>query len=320
MCKDRLGNGASGMSGPSVRSPNSGTSGIIVCIPDNKKSSYSAKELCRKFSLEGLNNHELNALNADYIDVYFEYYLPLKLRLLENRINANGDNEKVYLNYLRVLTYTLFENSWFVFLMTGDHKFYFSKDEGCYVNPYHNHLPSFSSALLHIGSCFDQFFVLIRPFYVGRITDPRDFSEALKVNYRLSKNSTEYYSVLKFMSDNDPAYLQKGKEMLKSNRFRNYFAHQLRLLWWHRNGDTNLYYFPKDLYDKIMNSGSDGRQEVFNMLIDTKEYRDKIQASDVNSMISSKDIIINFHEEMTDIFNLTFKHILNRVQPEQESL
>ena len=313
MCKDKRGNCASGISGRSVRSPNSGTSGFIASIPDNKKLSDSAKELCRNFSLEGFNNHELNALNADYIDNYFEYYLPLKLSLLEKRMNTNGDNEKVYVNYLRVLTYTLFENSWFVFLMTGDHQFYFSKDEGCYGNPYHNHLPSFSSALLHIGSCFDQFFVLIKLFYVGKITDPKDFNEALRVNYRLSKNSSEYCSILNYISDNDPAYHQKGNEILKSNRFRNYFAHQLRLLWWHRNGDTNLYYFPKDLYDKIMNSGSDGRQEVFNMLIDTKEYEGKIQTSDVNAMISSKDIIINFHDEMTDIFNSTFYHILNRL-------
>ena len=62
-----------------------------------------------------------------------------------------------------------------------------------------------------------------------------------------------------------------------------------------------------------MNAGSDGRQEVFNMLIDTEQYEMKIQTDDINNMISSKEIIINYHDEMTRYFNLTFCNILNKL-------
>ncbi len=204
----------------------------------------------------------------------------------------------------------MFENSWFVYLMTDDHEFSFSPIGLVYTNPYHNHLPSFSSALLHIGSCYDQFFVLINLFYEGKVNSPSDFNRVLKINFR-GPDKDKYPLVLNNIS-NEPVYIQKGNEILNSNRFRNYFAHQLRLLWWHRN-DTKLFYFPRDLYNRIMNAGSDGRQEVFNMLIDTEQYEMKIQTDDINNMISSKEIIINYHDEMTRYFNLTFCNILNKL-------
>jgi hypothetical protein len=300
-----------GQNGVSRRSGRSGSSGFIGSIPDGKKSTTTAMELFQSFNQEGFNDHELDAMVVDYIDNYFEYYLPLKLKLLKMRKDANGDNAKVYNNYLKVLVYTLFENSWFVFLMTDEHEFYFSKNNETYDNPYHNHLPSFSSALLHIGSCYDQFFVFIKLFYEGKITGPKDFKDVLRVKFRSPTGMPEYLNVLNRIS-NDTDYIKKGSEILNSNKFRNYFAHQVRLLWCHRD-NTKLYYFPRDLYNKIMNDGSDGRQEVFNMLIDTKQYEKKIQTEDVKNMISSKEIIINYHSEMTKMFNLTFYYILNNL-------
>jgi|GEM_PF-2010793 len=300
----------SGKSGRTIRAGRSGTSGLIASIPDGKKSTAIAKKLLQDFPREGFNEHELDAMEEGYIDNYFEYYLPLKLKLLEMRRNAKSDNEKVYSNYLRVLTYTLFENSWFVYLMTDDHEFTFTNIGLKFTNPYHNHLPSFSSALLHIGSCYDQFFVFINLFYEGSFTNPSDLNGKLKVNFR-GPDKNKYPLVLEKIST-DPGYIQKGNEILNSNKFRNYFAHQVRLLWWHRN-DTTLFYFPRDLYDKIMSQGNDGRQEVFNMLIDTEQYEKNIQTYDVQNMISSKEIMFNYHDEMTRYFNLTFFNIFNKL-------
>jgi hypothetical protein len=97
--------------------------------------------------------------------------------------------------------------------------------------------------------------------------------------------------------------------MLVLNRFRNYFAHTLRLLWWHRKDNTKVFYFSRELYEKVMNGGSDGREEVYKMLLDTRLYEENIMNADTTKLISSREIIDDYHSKMGEIFNLTFGYI-----------
>lgn len=143
------------------------------------------KKEFNKGSDVGFNSQEKKAYDHGYIQKHFPRYLPAKLRLL-NAIKlkqakaGKDDNRKMLLNAARIYAYTLFENTWYGYLIayadSQESKFNFNgKNPVTFENAYLNHLPSFSSAILHFGTCRDLFFpllkILIYIYNDGEISD-----------------------------------------------------------------------------------------------------------------------------------------------------
>jgi len=120
----------------------------------------------KNWGIHGFNNHEDVAFKEGYIEKYFPHYLPLKKELLIRRDSAKNDTSRKFFGALYIYVYTIFENLWYGYIMSYAKElnlcFKFGKANWTFKNPYQTHLPSFSSAIVHLGTCRDLFFILLK--------------------------------------------------------------------------------------------------------------------------------------------------------------
>ncbi len=158
-------------------------------MPQNKISKEELDDVKRElqqYNIEDktdiwFNSQEKKAYDHGYIEKHFQNYLSAKRRLRQAIIKAaDDDNKKILLNAARIYSYTLFENTWYGYLIayadSQESKFNFNgKNPVTFENAYLTHLPSFSSAILHFGTCRDLFFpllkILIYIYNDGEISD-----------------------------------------------------------------------------------------------------------------------------------------------------
>jgi hypothetical protein len=177
---------------------------------------------------------------------------------------------------------------------------------------YYNHLPSFSSALLHFGNCRDLIFVLVRLANNQSLNDANDYNKIM---------DTRRYYESDFCNDlknlcNDSLYIAAGKEIFKLHRFRNIYEHKFRLLWSPNNiGNNDIYFIKRDLYNAIVNDEKDNiKKMLFSILEDRQKYENEIFNSNNSSeIISSQEILINIHDKISSFFNNTLIHISRNI-------
>ena len=361
----------------------------------------------------GFNQHEEDAYKHGYICDHFKNYLPAKLRLFKaiKEAEDNKDEKKrILLNAARIYSYTLFENTWYGYLIayadSQESKFNFNgEDSVTFKNAYLNHLPSFSSAILHFGTCRDLFFPLLKILvylkegkefkkfnqefldvkynwkgssdYIGeleyllpniynnllqnyKITNEGPFKNdlqkfyskknylnnlietynigldekfsftkilnSLRVVYNLclnSKQSSFKEDLGKLLNNNSNigegiriSYLDKGEKFLENNKFRNTFAHKLRMLWWKNKECGDSFFIPKELYEAINNPEKNGNPEIVKTRLGKAfgnpiDYEKEISTEkDCSKLISSADILKKTHDTIATFLNETFALIL----------
>jgi len=210
---------------------------------------------------------------------------------------------------MRIYSYTLFENTWFGYLTAySDDQmstFKIGDMELKFGNAYRNHLPSFSSAVLHLGTCRDLFFMLLKLWVQpALVNDQAGIKELLNVRY---KSVADFKADLSTLSS-DLSYLQEGQDFYNRNMFRNFFAHRIRLLWWHNQNCSNIdYYVGKHVYDAIQQRNHSGYlkhvEEVFE---DPALYESWISGSKCADLISAADMLKETHDIMAHFLNRSF--------------
>jgi hypothetical protein len=184
------------------------------------------------------NNHEKEAIEFGYIDKFFSNYLVFRDNLW-NKIEDTKTNlySKNYYNALRIYAYTIFENLWFGYLLSYSdyHYSYFKIGDKMpikYDYPYRKHLPSFSSIILHFGTCRDLYFILLKIYLIEK--------KQLKQNnfYPVIKMGNCYRDFDKFKCDikklngkDNSVLIEKGEMVFNNNLLRNIYAHKMRLPW-----------------------------------------------------------------------------------------
>ena len=275
------------------------------------------KELAKKWGIEGFNNHEQKSFEVGYIKNYFPNYLSLKKKLLESRDDTNAAEQKRLFNAMRIYIYTIFENLWFGYLLSYSEQhassFQVHGKTIEFFSPFTTHLPSYSAAILHFGSCRDLFFILLKLCVdPSKISDAENTSKLITTTY----NEGNFIKDLKTLSGNtNQDYIDAGKRVYKLNEFRNFFAHRMRLLWWHnRKCNTLDYFIKRGVYDAIRNRRKeDYKKHVFNVLEDHKSYESDIENSDCSDLVSSGEILRETHDMIASFFNNTLKFISNKI-------
>ena len=208
-----------------------------------------------------INEVEEIALKSGYFNNYLDAYFPLKLKREKYLDTRRTDEEKRLNNAIGIYVYAIFENLWYGYLMgNSDSVYLIFNDQTINLKlpqPYLNHLPSFSSAILNFGTCRDLFFILlnlcIRP---NLVANKEGICDLMKPSSSYRDNPDDEKRFAKDLGDFsahgssyvDTSFVDKGIEILKSNKFRNFFAHKLRLLWWINNNQTE-FSIPKDFYE-----------------------------------------------------------------------
>ncbi len=313
----------------------------------------------------GLNDQEREACKDDYFKNKLPKYLRAKLRLLqaikdtkEEIKNAKDDNtvkrlnnKKQLLTAARIYTYTLFENTWFGYLIayanTSEITFELNGKK-CEPKSYNNHLPSFSSAILHFGTCRDFLFPLLKIiFYLKNNNNFKDFSkEFLRFKYSIKgcDHNAELKSFLlerfnikdftikdiekldklcsryefSFKEDFEDIIEQEKWESYKKqaenifenlSRFRNTFAHKMRILWWKNINYSNKLFIQRDFYDAIKNNNkADLVKDYYNKILDDhKKYEDDIyNKTNIDELISPTEILKEIHDANAKFLNNIF--------------
>jgi hypothetical protein len=265
-----------------------------------------AHEKLAKWGVEGFNNHEYLALESGYIEKFFPNYISAKTRLLENRDTTTDPTKKRYLNAIRIYTYSLFENTWFGYLVSysepQETRFRVNKKDVNFSNAYRTHLPSFSSAILNFGTCRDLFFILLKLYcFPALISDLKKLLD------------TKYSSVNAFENDlsklsPDPVYLENGKIFYNRNTFRNFFAHKVRLLWWKNSKCGTEYYLTRKVYDDIQGKqSSDYIKHVESLFLNHIGYESSIETSACTELISAGEILKDAHDVIAIFLNRSFE-------------
>lgn len=274
----------------------------------------------KKWEIEGFNNHEQMALNAGYYDKYFPDYLLLKLKLLKARDNnITQKGKRTFFNALRIYTYSIWENLWFGYLMAYSQcqKSYFliNSQSVEFINAYLNHLPSFSSAILHFGSCRDLFFVLLKVWCDGEnsVSD-KNIYRTITVSYTGKNGKNKFRTDLESISKTQ-IYMQEALKVYDHNEFRNFFAHRLRLLWWHNKKCSPIEYFIKrNVFEDIKHKRKDScKKNIYAILDDHKAYENSIERSGCSELISSGEILRETHDLIANFFNKTLGFMSEKI-------
>ena len=277
-------------------------------------------EELKKFGIEeGFNNHEEMAYNAGYFDKdkYFPKYLDLKLKLLKARDNATTDEKRKFFNALRIYIYSIWENLWYGYLMSYSelHVSYFlvNGKHQSFLYPYLNHLPSFSSAILHFGSCRDLFCALLK-IWVDKNNNQCIYDSITTHDYMGKKGQERFKDDLKQIST-DCQYSNEGMQVFKNNEFRNFFAHRLRVLWWHNKRCSPIEYFIKKNVFEDIKKRKEGecKRYVLAMLDDEKAYKHNIEKSDRSELIGSGEILRETHDIIATFLNKTLGFMIEKI-------
>jgi hypothetical protein len=283
-------------------------------------STTEATYLADRWGIEGFNRHEEVALHNGYIQRYFPHYLPLKLFLLVERENARTAKERRFFNAVRIYIYTLWENMWLAYI-TGnseDQKLIFrlGKEPIHFEFPYWTHLPSFSSVILHLGTCRDLFFILLNLCNEpDSIENEQAVGNLVKVSYPKNKESTFKKDLITF-SSNSVDFVEVGVKVFRENVFRNFFAHRMRLLWWNNKKCHPIDRFIKrDVYEAIQRDDFDTyNKHLISVFSDHRSYENSIEHSECNELISAGQILREKHDLISDFLNRSFGIIKSRVQ------
>lgn len=276
--------------------------------------------------IEGFNNHEQISNNVGYISTYFPYYPELKLKILKKRDGkpAIKDSERRFWNAIRIYCYSLFENIWYGYLLSYSKKhnstFIINNNPITFQNPSNNHLPSFSAGVMHFGTCRDLFFILLR-----LLNNPTSFNSEENL-YKLMGFSPgkqyRYNNLAKFkqgiaLLSSDADYMNLAELFHKNNLFRNYYAHCLRILWWHNHKCSALeYLYERKLYDSLINKNEHFvKNYLFQMFLSPAEYEDRISKSKCEDLISSREILTSIHDDIATFLNQSFGYIINLPDP-----
>ncbi|CAK8719450.1 hypothetical protein LDFHOB_08880 [Candidatus Electronema aureum] len=313
----------------------------------------------------GFNDQEREADKFGYFKDKLPNYLPAKLRLLKKREKETDENKKILLNAARIYTYTLFENTWFGYLIAyadrQENVFTIKNEEGeekTIEKSYLNHLPSFSSAILHFGTCRDLFSPLLKILvYLKEGKKFENFNqEFLKIKYdwfkTKFKNSPLHFRLMKNLEDfldkynftrtdsinrelkdilegnnikelhnftydlelllkncnlDQKEYPDKGKNFFDLNKFRNTFAHNIRMLWWK---NRELWGFSNEDYENMRL----GKREFHDVLIgifkDHRVYEKTIEELAPSQFKHSAKILQETHDTIATFLNETFALIL----------
>jgi len=267
---------------------------------------------------ENLNSHEKQALDAGYIDKFFPEYRTLMEALRERRDKAKnaGNNEmQRYFNGLRIYVYTIFENIWHGYLISyGEPKngitFLVNGKECYFDHPYKKHLPFFSSAILHLGTCRDLLLVLLALCARGRgaIKNENDlYGLVMFPNGKkgFKDRQKEFTKDLEMISNRHQAYAEKGERIFKLNQFRNYFAHRLRLPWMEKEKSSEEEYFiTRDLYNNVTQGNEENMKDwLFDTLKDQEPYENTIRKAKREDLISASEILQGIHDLMAEFLN-----------------
>ncbi|MCE1164844.1 MAG: DUF5677 domain-containing protein [Bacteroidetes bacterium] len=259
----------------------------------------------------GFNSQEREALNLMFFD-RISHYLVLKIQLLENLKSTANQSDKEYFNIIRIYVYSIMENLFAI------HKIaYFeslnSSTIGYGINiskNFKNHLPSFSMALLLLGT--------IRDFIYPILNLVRDYDGNGFKNYNFLKSN----NIDKYKSVDDKSNLYKFKTFVDNfnknfdfHELRNYFQHRLRLLWIVKE-DGNAY-FEKELYDYLITKDkvevNKKLKEIFN---DTIAYEKRIRTLSPDKLISVKkilqDITNKYSDNVDELFKLLYEFLNNK--------
>lgn len=262
---------------------------------------------------EGFNNHEDEALKNDYFTQYLPNYCNLKLKLLNYRDLSITDSDKLYYNSLRVYVYSSFENYCYVSKIIN-FKPILGQDN--FFLQYKSILPAFSSLILNLGATF------FLTYQIPAIISNKE-SNGLNSDVELYKLliSTNISLISKYVKDSFSKVLSSDEMLrletlntyaLKLLEFRNFFTHRLRLPWW-KNSFYQPYEYciPIQLYDLIKDKQS--ASLIYKQLLDTKNYENEIiTCTDKSKLISSTEILIDFHDTFVEILNIIINGIDKR--------
>ena len=222
-----------------------------------------------KWGIEGFHNHENLSYEAGYLKNYFPEYLPVKIRLLKNRDSASQDDMRRFFNALRLYVYSLFENIWFGYIISHSEemslRFRINGLSREFERPYQTHLPSFSSAIMHYGTCRDLFFILLKlTVQPELIKNVENLGKLIKTRY----NEKDFKKDLTSLSGGvDSNFVELGLKIYDDNELRNYFAHRMRLIWW-INKDSpheDRYLFKRSILEAIKNRKKDNKVLIQNI-------------------------------------------------------
>lgn len=276
----------------------------------------------KKFGDTGINEHENTSYRLGYFENPLNNFLPLKKAIFEKLEKTKDDETKIYLNAIRIYSYSIYENLWYGFVISNSDfdtiKFKIKNEiiELGQNNLYKNHLPSFTSAILLFGTCRDYFCVLLKIIAKKNSSDLKesDLKEIVKVRYTAhNKNENNFENDVKSLTS-DEEYLDLAKSILENNSLRNNYAHRLRIIWWH-NQNYNEYCFKKELIDSI-NNGAKNKiwiNHFLDIFKDAEKYENEIKSATKQDVICASEILKQYHDEMADFINKTFGHIKNKL-------
>ena len=269
----------------------------------------------KKWGVDGFNNHEMVAFDVGYINKYFNNYLILKKKLLQNADKASTIELKRFYNALTIYVYSIFENIWYGYIISHSKhvelKFTFDQVLPVkFINPYQTHLPSFSSAILHFGTCRDLFSVLLKLCIEPTlVNNSQGIGKLLRIHYKKNEFKKD---LEKLTNKKDSKYINNGLQFYDDKEFRNFYAHRMRLVWWiNKNGKSkNRYLFKKNIYRAIKeNNRQLYEQYILDILNDPKSYREFIEYSHPDELIGSEEILKEKHDMIAEFMNASFKFI-----------
>ena len=276
-------------------------------------------EELKKFDVQGFNNHEQMAYNAGYFGKYFPQYLDLKLKLLKAQHNARGVKKR-FLNALRIYIYSIWENLWYGYLISyaelNISAFYIDGNAlPVFLNPFTNHLPSFSSAILHFGSCRDMFFVLLRLWHNRENSVSNNkINSTIRASYAGKNGRNDFQEHLRSISNNE-SYIREAMKVYDHNELRNFFAHRMRLLWWqNKKCSPTEYFIKRDAFESIKKRQKDEcKKYVLAMMDDEEAYKQNIEECDRSDVIGSGEILRETHDLIANFFNETLGFIRAKI-------
>lgn len=180
-----------------------------------------------------------------------------------------------------------------------------------YNNPYKKHLPSFSSAILHFGTCRDLYFILLKIYLIEKkqlLQD--DFGKITKMGNKYDDINDFICDIVKLNGKDNSDLIEKGKIVFNNNLLRNVCAHKMRLPWWENElFSSNDFFLKKDMYEYLQKKEKVCKvnQEIMKIIKDTKKYEEEIEKSNNrNELISATEILKDIHNSLAEFINLSF--------------
>jgi hypothetical protein len=136
------------------------------------------------------------------------------------------------------------------------------------------------------------------------VDDQSGIKKLLNVQY---KSVGDFKEDLKTLSS-DESYLREGENFYNRNMFRNFFAHRIRLLWWHNQNCSETDYFVcRHVYNAIQRRNkSDYLRHVEEIFEDHTTYEGLITTSNCTDLISSTEMLRETHDIIAKFLNKSF--------------